>query len=446
MRLLPPPGPARVLTLGTLVKTVGRGLWLVASALFLTRSVGLSATQVGIGLTISALVGVVASAPSGYLADRVGPRGVQVGALFVAGTLTVGLVAVRSFPTFLLVGAATALADAVERGARGALIAGAIPADQRVRTRAYLRATTNVGISVGAVLGGFAIAADTRTGYVALILASAATSLAAAVVFLRLPAVAPVAAPTHGPRLVALRDRPFLAFTVVDGLMSMHFSLLTIALPLWIAGHTRAPAWMVSALTLVNTVLVVLLQVRAANTAATLPGAARAARRAGVAIALACVLFAASGALPTTGAVCLLGLGALAHVTGELWHSAAGWGISFGLAPADAQGQYQGAYGMGYELGKMLAPVVVTTLALGWGVPGWLVLGALFLLLGALVPPVVRWAGRTRPISGPAEPVPASPLDRRSGGSIWQADSRADGAGTPTGGIGAPRGRATARP
>ncbi|MFI6268738.1 hypothetical protein [Micromonospora zamorensis] len=39
MRLLPPPGPARVLTLGTLVKTVGRGLWLVASALFLTRSV-----------------------------------------------------------------------------------------------------------------------------------------------------------------------------------------------------------------------------------------------------------------------------------------------------------------------------------------------------------------------------------------------------------------------
>ena len=29
--------------------------------------------------------------------------------------------------------------------------------------------------------------------------------------------------------------------------MSMHFSLLTIALPLWIAGHTRAPAWLISA-------------------------------------------------------------------------------------------------------------------------------------------------------------------------------------------------------
>ncbi|MEU5904938.1 MFS transporter [Micromonospora sp. NPDC047467] len=406
MRLLPPPGPARTLTLGTLVKTVGRGLWLVASALFLTRSVGLSPTQVGVGLTISALVGVLASAPSGYLADRIGPRGAQVGGLIAAGTLTAGLITVRSFAAFLVVGAATALADAIERGARGALIAGAIPADQRVHTRAYLRATTNVGISVGAVLGGFAIAADTRTGYVALILTAAAASLGAALVFLRLPTVAPVAAPTQGPRLIALRDRPFLAFTLLDGLMSMHFSLLTIALPLWIAGHTRAPAWMISGLTLVNTLLVVLLQVRAARSAVTLPGAARASRRAGVAIALACVLFAASGTLPTVAAVALLCCGSLAHVIGELWHSAAGWGISFGLAPADAQGQYQGAYGMGYELGKMLAPVVVTSLALGWGVPGWLLLGGLFLLLGALVPPVVRWAGRTRPTSLPAEPVP----------------------------------------
>ncbi|MFG1883180.1 hypothetical protein [Micromonospora sp. NPDC049102] len=231
--------------------------------------------------------------------------------------------------------------------------------------------------------------------------------------------------------------------------MSMHFSLLTLALPLWIAGHTIAPVWMISVLTLVNTAMVVLLQVRAARGAVTLPGAARASRRAGAVIALACVLFAASGALPTPGAICLLCVGSLAHVIGELRHSAGGWGISCGLAPADAHGQYQGTYGMGYELGKMLAPVVVTSLALGWGVPGWLVLAGLFLLLGALVPPVVRWAGRTRPTSAVTEPATSETglaTRRRGGGSIWQAGRRADGAGTATGGIGAPRGRAPARP
>ncbi|MDH6463077.1 MFS family permease [Micromonospora sp. A200] len=405
MRLLPEPGPARTLALSTLVNTIGRGTWLTVSALFLTRSVGLSVREVGVGLTVTALVSLIASTPMGYLADRHGPRGIQLAALVASGAFTAALVTVRSFPTFLVVGVLMAVADAASRGARGALIAGAVPADQRVRTRAWLRAVTNVGISVGAVVAGVGLAADTRAAYVALILLDCVTYLLAAVVLLRLAPVPPVPAPTHGPRLIALRDRPFLAFTVLDGLMSMHFGLLNIALPLWIADHTTAPHWLISACMLVNTVTVVLFQVRASRGTEELPGAARAARRAGVVIAVACALFAASAGVPTPAAVALLLAGALVHVVGELWHAAAGWGISFGLAPARAQGQYQGAYGMGMQLGGMVAPVVVTSLAVGWGAPGWLVLGGLFLVLGALVPPVVRWAARTRPAEPVAEPV-----------------------------------------
>ncbi|AYF29145.1 MULTISPECIES: MFS transporter [Micromonospora] len=405
MRLLPEPGPSRTLALSTLVNTVGRGTWLTASALFLTRSVGLSVTQVGVALTLTALVSLVASTPMGYLADRLGPRGLQMAALLASAGCTAALVAVRSFTGFLVVGVLMAVADAGTRGARGALIAGAVPPDQRVRTRAYLRAVTNVGISVGTVLAGFALAADTRGAYVTLILLDAATYVLAAAVLLRLPPVPPMPAPAHGPRLIALRDRPFLAFTVLDGLMSMHFSLINIALPLWIAGHTTAPNWLISACLLVNTVVVILFQVRASRGTEDLTGAGRAARRAGVLLAVACALFAAGGGVPVAAAVPLLLGGALVHVVGELWHAAAGWGISFGLAPAHAHGQYQGAYGMGMQLGSMVAPVVVTTLAIGWGVPGWLVLGVVFMLLGALVPPVVRWAARTRPAT--PEPVPA---------------------------------------
>ncbi|MFD4204986.1 MFS transporter [Micromonospora tulbaghiae] len=405
MRLLPEPGPSRTLAVSTLVNTVGRGTWLTASALFLTRSVGLSVTQVGVALTLTALVSLVASTPMGYLADRLGPRGLQMAALLASAGCTAALVGVRSFTGFLVVGVLMAVADAGTRGARGALIAGAVPPDQRVRTRAYLRAVTNVGISVGTVLAGFALAADTRGAYVTLILLDAATYVLAAAVLLRLPPVPPMPAPAHGPRLIALRDRPFLAFTVLDGLMSMHFSLINIALPLWIAGHTMAPNWLISACLLVNTVVVILFQVRASRGTEDLTGAGRAARRAGVLLAVACALFAAGGGVPVAVAVPLLLAGALVHVVGELWHAAAGWGISFGLAPAHAHGQYQGAYGMGMQLGSMVAPLVVTTLAIGWGVPGWLVLGVVFLLLGALVPPVVRWAARTRPAT--PEPVPA---------------------------------------
>ena len=406
MRLLPEPGPARTLALSSLVNTVGRGTWLTASALFLTRSVGLTVAQVGLGLTLTALVSLVVSAPMGYLADRHGPRGLQIAAMLASAVCTAALLAVGSFATFLVVGTLMAVVDAAARGSRGALIAGAVPPDQRVRTRAYLRAVTNVGISVGAVLAGVGLAADTRAAYVSLILLDAVTYLVAAAVLLWLPTVPPVPAPTHGPRLIALRDRPFLAFTVLDGLMSMHFGLLNIALPLWIAGHTTAPRWLISACLLVNTTIVVLFQVRASRGTEELTGAGRAARRAGAVIAVACVLFAASGGVPAPAAVALLLGGSLVHVIGELWHAAAGWGISFGLAPAHAQGQYQGAYGMGMQLGGMVAPVVVTSLAIGWGVPGWLLLGGLFLLLGALVPPVVRWAERSRPAEPASAPVP----------------------------------------
>ncbi|MFI7214639.1 MFS transporter [Micromonospora maritima] len=408
MRLLPEPGPSRTLAVSTLINTVGRGTWLTASALFLTRSVGLTVAQVGVALTVTALVSLVTSTPMGYLADRLGPRGLQLVALVASAGCTAALVAVRSFAGFLVVGVLMAVADSASRGARGALIAGAVPADQRVRTRAYLRAVTNVGISVGALLAGFALAVDTRGAYVTLILLDCLTYLLAAAVLLRLPPVPPVPAPTHGPRLIALRDRPFLVFTVLDGLMSMHFSLSTIALPLWIAGHTAAPRWLVSACLLVNTVVVVLFQVRASRGTEDLAGAGRAARRAGVFIGVACVLFAGAGGVSVAVAVPLLLAGALAHVVGELWHAAAGWGVSFGLAPAHAHGQYQGAYGMGMQLGSMVAPVVVTTLAIGWGVPGWLLLGGSFLLLGALVPPVVRWAARTRPPAPAPEPVPTA--------------------------------------
>ena len=319
MPLLPPPGAARVLVLSTLVNTVGRGIWLTASVLFLTRSVGLSVSQVGLGLTVTALVSLVVSTPAGYLADRYGPRGIQFTALLACGGLTAALALVGSFRSFLAVSIAIAVAEAAFRGARGAVIAGAVPADQRVRTRAYLRATTNVGISAGAALAGAGIAVDTRTGYLVLIMVDTVSFLIAAAILTRLAPIPPVAAAAHGPRLVALRDRPFLVFTLLDGLMSMHFGLLNIALPLWIAGHTTAPRWLISVLMLVNTAMVVLFQVRAARGTEEVAGAARASRRAGVAIAVACLLFAASGAAATPAAVALLlGRGADARGRGTL--------------------------------------------------------------------------------------------------------------------------------
>ena len=57
--------------------------------------------------------------------------------------------------------------------------------------------------------------------------------------------------------------------------------------------------------------------------------------------------------------------------------------------PGQSQGQYQGAYAMGRQLGDLVAPLLLTTVAVSWGWPGWLLVAALFLIAGLLIPGTV---------------------------------------------------------
>jgi hypothetical protein len=50
----------------------------------------------------------------------------------------------------------------------------------------------------------------------------------------------------------------------------------------------------------------------------------------------------------------------------------------------------------------MVAPALMTALVVGWGQPGWIALGALFVLATAPAVPVTRWAVRTRAVVGEA--------------------------------------------
>jgi hypothetical protein len=70
--------------------------------------------------------------------------------------------------------------------------------------------------------------------------------------------------------------------------------------------------------------------------------------------------------------------------------------------PPDATGQYQGMFTTGEATAQMVAPALMTTLVVGWGQPGWIALGALFVLATAPAIPVTRWALRTRAVVGEA--------------------------------------------
>jgi MFS family permease len=202
------------------------------------------------------------------------------------------------------------------------------------------------------------------------------------------------------------RDRPYAVLTLLNAVMYLNMPLLSLGLPLWIAQRTDAPAAMSAVLLIVNMVVVVLCQVRVARRVTDRRSAARVAGRAGWLMLAACAVYALSGGhLGVGAAVAVLLAAAAIQVFGEMMQGAAAWELGFGLAPADRQGQYQGLFGMGPQIARMLGPLLLTTLLIGWGTPGWLALGGLFLTAGLAVGPVVRWAERTRPAAAPTAPA-----------------------------------------
>ncbi|MFI6903032.1 MFS transporter [Nonomuraea sp. NPDC050394] len=415
-RIVPPPGPARTLALAQLTNSLGDGAFYASSALFFTRVVGLSAAQVGVALTVAWACGMLAGVPLGHVADRWGPRRTAV-VLAVATALALSaFLVVRAYPLFILVACLYACCQGGLTSARQALLAGLVPPEERTAVRAHLQSTLNAGLAVGAGIGGLALSFDTAPAYLAVFALDAVAFLLAALMLLRLPEVPPVpAAPagthaprppetraprppgTRAPRLAVLRDRPYALITFLNAIMYLNMPLLSLGLPLWIVERTDAPKPVAAALLVVNMLSVVIFQVRVARQVTDLPSAAKVGARSGWVFLAACLVYAVSGAhLGPWAAVAVLVAAALVQVFGEMMQGAAAWELGFGLAPADKQGQYQGFFGMGPQIARMLGPVLMTTLLIGWGTAGWLVLGGLFLTAGLALGPAVRHAQRTR--------------------------------------------------
>lgn len=281
---IPPPGPLRILAWATLTNTVGMGLWLAGSALFLTRSLGLSTRSVGVGLTVAALVGLIASVPFGRLADRRDPRTLRAVLQLLQAVVAASYLLVDSVASFIVVAVFSALLATGNLAVRAALVAAVGGAAGRVPAFAILRAVANLGTGVGAALAELALVADARAAYQLLVLGNAAAFALSAMLIMRLPPFPPGSVPAAPKRGLgpALRDAPFVAVGATSAVLSLHSVVLTLIIPLWVTSHTAAPTIMVAAVLVTNTVLTVLLAVRLSRGAQTATPAARTMRRAGL--------------------------------------------------------------------------------------------------------------------------------------------------------------------
>jgi MFS family permease len=429
----------RRLMVMSFVDSVGTALYVAGSVVYFTQKVGLSAAEVGLGLSVASIVGLLGVMPSGWVAQRVGTRPtLLVFHLWRAAALA-SCVFVQSFPFFLLVVCLLSIPEQAFNPLIQHFVEQVVGPEQRTATMGKIKTVYNVGFTVGAPLSGLAVKFNTAAGYDAIMLGDALTYIVVVVMLARFRGVghAERRAETdqkpkkRGLSTDALRDRRYRGAAIVNSVMSLHLSILAVGIPLWVTLHTKLPRYSLGLLFAVNTALVILLQVPTNALATSVTKSMRLMRATGLALVMCCLLLASAAALPLGTALAALFVAIILVTVAELAQSAAGWTLAYELAPETARAEWLSTFWMGISAQFVVGPLLLSSVVIAHGSVGWVglavALGAFTVWTFALQRRVFRapwrvssdWAAvptvsRHRPRPGrhryPQSTVPPRPL------------------------------------
>lgn len=395
-RILPEQSGGRLFVLLTFVDAIGTGMFMAGAVIFFVRSIGLTNNEVGTGLAIAGLVGLVTSVPMGALGDHIGAKRMMVIMQYWRAACFLALSICTSLVLFVVIASAASMSESVTGALTQALVPEVVGAEQRVRTMALIRSVRNIGFALGALLAAPLTAAGSRPALQVIVVLNALSFVVAGVLLARVKVAAHhttrPSAGTGGPikALRGFRDWRYVALTALNVVFSLHLTLLVIVIPLWIITATRAPALIISVLLLVNTVMAVLLQMPLSRPAQTVPGSKRLMTLAGLALAACSLTMIAASLVSVWAAVALLVLGMIFMSLGEIWQSAAAWTLSYTFAPATQRVQYLTIFGISGLLAQdVFGPFLLGGIMIDVGRLGWLALAALFLISILALGPVI---------------------------------------------------------
>ncbi len=398
--LLPESKLERDLALQCVLAAFATGSFLTGTAVFFTQIVGLSGAQVGLGMSVSAVLTLVLQLPLGRLTDKVGAKQLWVISSAVEALFYFAWPLVDSFLAFVIVLSLIAVAASAGISARGVYRIAVFPREVRVRAMAYMRSARNVGYTLGALAGGIALAIGSREAILAVPILTAALLVLNAVMVGFLPKIErelPTAAEA-GEEIhlspAALRNKGFVILAACNGVLSSNQVLLNVVVPLWLVERTDAPHTLLAWLFGTNTVLVIFLQVRASRIADSVDGCLRAVRLSGWAFVLSCLVISITHETVGWVSILLIWAGHVTITAAELWCSASEWGFTSELSDHRRLGDYQGVWGLGHQIEPIIFPALFTYLALEWGAAGWGVIAAICVLAAIIAHPAARAAER----------------------------------------------------
>jgi MFS family permease len=364
LRSIDPRLPRAVQTLqaGGLVSALGNGMLIPFLFIYLHNVRGIGLGVAGLVVGTNAVVSLVAGPLAGTLVDRHGGRFVLALALVVL-TIGYGAFALVHAPWQGFFAAAVAgVGNGLFWPAQSTLLAALSPPDRRHATFAMQRVMMNLGIGVGALIGGLVANADRPGTFVALFLLDAVTFLVYLGVLL---AAVPEPALSHDPR--SERTGSYVdvvrhgAFVAVVGLNTLFifagmsgFELL----PVFAKNEVGVTESAIGVIFFVNTVVIVLAQLPIAKLS---EGHRRMRMLAVLGVLWAACWVAVSivgGSVDGVTAAVLLAVVMGAFGVGECIHGAVQAPLVSDLAEPRLLGRYMALSALSWQLGFALGPAV----------------------------------------------------------------------------------------
>ena len=397
----------------------GNGLVVPFLIIYLHNVRGVPLGVAGLVAATNALVALASGPVAGALADRVGPRTTLTGSL-------VGMAAAYSlFPlirepwhAFVLSGLAGAASGAFWPS-QGALLTALAPRDRRHAAFAQQRVTMNLGIGLGALVGGLLASAEDPNSFTRLFLLDALTFVVFALILRRVPKPAfrdeDAEQSADGGFGAVLRHRPFMAFiglnTVVIAASIAPFSEL---FPVFAKSEAHVSEGGIGLIFFLNTLAVVVIQLPVAHL---VEGhrRMRALAAMGTLFALTWTCVLAVGIwLEAAPATAFFAAAFVAFAVGECLHGTVQGPMVSDLAPPRLLGRYMALSASSWQVAFVVGPGVggfvlqAQPFAL-WPLAAVLCLGAAVAALALerrLPPEVRRTPVRLPPLAG-VEPAPA---------------------------------------
>lgn len=277
--LLPGSAAGRMLAISAGIDSLGTGLFFASFTLYFVGIVKIGAPQVALASTAAGILALFVPVPLGRLADRLGPGRLYIGLLVLRGLGYCCYAGVSGFKGFLVLTMVLTAADRASTPLQQSVVRALIGNQDGTRTMASIRGVRNVGLTAGFLVAAAAFATAAMSVFTVLFVANGVSFLVAAAMVWptvsrteAVAAPAPATAPTAGPTAGAaacprspFRDRWFVVFTIGNGVLWLHDSVLIVLLPIWVIKHTAVPAGWVPVFMAVNTVLTAVLQVYVAR-------------------------------------------------------------------------------------------------------------------------------------------------------------------------------------